>query len=202
MIFLPIFFQKYLRRCNFNNKRIRINEQIRVPDVRLITEDGNQVGIVPVKEALETAVERGLDLVEISPKSDPPVCKIMDYGKYKYQLEISEKLKKKKQSQIIIKEIKLRPKIDTNDLNTKKRQIEKFLKSGHKVKITVMFRGREIVHKELGMNILDKLIEELKDKSMLELEPKLDGYNIIMIFCFYIIFIMHHTSGFCIIFNF
>ncbi|GAI08915.1 unnamed protein product, partial [marine sediment metagenome] len=119
MIFLPIFFQKYLRRCNFNNKRIRINEQIRVPDVRLITEDGNQVGIVPVKEALETAVERGLDLVEISPKSDPPVCKIMDYGKYKYQLEISEKLKKKKQSQIIIKEIKLRPKIDTNDLNTK-----------------------------------------------------------------------------------
>jgi len=105
----------------------------------------------------------------------------MDYGKYKYQLEISEKLKKKKQSQIIVKEIKIRPKIDTNDLNTKKRQIEKFLKSGHKVKITVMFRGREIVHKELGMNILDRLIEELKDKCVLELEPKLDGYNIITI---------------------
>ena len=181
MTFLPIFFQKYLRRCNFNNKRIRVNEQIRVPDIRLIAEDGNQIGIVPVKEALKTAIERGLDLVEISPKSDPPVCKIMDYGKYKYQLEISEKLKKKKQSQIIIKEIKLRPKIDTNDLNTKKRQIEKFLKSGHKVKITIMFRGREIVHKELGMDILDKLIEELKYKCVLELEPKLDGYNIIMI---------------------
>lgn len=182
MICLPIFFQKYLRRCNFNNsKRTRVNEQIRVPDVRLIAEDGNQIGIVPVKEALKTAVERDLDLVEISPKSNPPVCKIMDYGKYRYQLEISEKLKKKKQSQIIIKEIKLRPKIDINDFNTKKRQIEKFLKSGHKVKITVMFKGREIVHKELGMNILDKLIEELKDKCVLEIEPKLYGYNIITI---------------------
>ncbi|MFZ3107111.1 MAG: translation initiation factor IF-3 [Candidatus Hydromicrobium sp.] len=182
MICLPIFFQKYLRRCDFNNsKRTRVNEQIRVPDVRLIAEDGNQIGIVPVKEALKTAVERDLDLVEISPKSNPPVCKIMDYGKYRYQLEISEKLKKKKQSQIIIKEIKLRPKIDINDFNTKKRQIEKFLKSGHKVKITVMFKGREIVHKELGMNILDKLIEELKDKCVLEIEPKLYGYNIITI---------------------
>jgi translation initiation factor IF-3 len=147
----------------------------------LIAEDGNQIGVVPIKEALKTAEDSGLDLVEVSPKSSPPVCKIMDYGKYKYQLEISEKLKKKKQSQIIIKEIKLRPKIDINDLNTKKRQIEKFLTSGYKVKITVMFRGREIVHKELGINMLNKLIEELKDKGATELEPKLDGYNIITI---------------------
>lgn len=147
----------------------------------MIAEDGSQIGVVPIKEALKTAEEIGLDLVEVSPKSSPPVCKIMDYGKYKYQLEISEKLKKKKQSQIIIKEIKLRPKIDTNDLNTKKRQIEKFLTSGYKVKITVMFRGREIVHKELGINMLNKLIEELKDKGVMELEPKLDGYNIITI---------------------
>ncbi len=147
----------------------------------MIAEDGSQIGVIPVEEALKTAEESGLDLVEISPKSNPPVCKIMDYGKYKYQLEISEKLKKKKQSQIIIKEIKLRPKIDINDLNTKKRQIEKFLSSGYKVKITVMFRGREIVHKELGMNMLNKLVEELKDKGAMELEPKLDGYNIITI---------------------
>ena len=147
----------------------------------MIAEDGSQIGVIPVEEALKTAEESGLDLVEISPKSNPPVCKIMDYGKYKYQLEISEKLKKKKQSQIIIKEIKLRPKIDINDLNTKKRQIEKFLSSGYKVKITVMFRGREIVHKELGMNMLNKLVEELKDKGTMELEPKLDGYNIITI---------------------
>ncbi|MDD5621672.1 MAG: translation initiation factor IF-3 [Actinomycetota bacterium] len=160
---------------------MRINEQIRVPEVRLIAEDGSQIGVIPVKEALKTAEESGLDLVEVSPKSNPPVCKIMDYGKYKYQLEISEKLKKKKQSQIIIKEIKLRPKIDINDLNTKKRQIEKFLSSGYKVKITVMFRGREIVHKELGINMLNKLVGELKDKGAVELEPKLDGYNIITI---------------------
>ena len=147
----------------------------------MIAEDGSQIGVIPIREALKTAEDSGLDLVEVSPKSSPPVCKIMDYGKYKYQLEISEKLKKKKQSQIIIKEIKLRPKIDTNDLNTKKRQIEKFLASGYKVKITVMFRGREIVHKELGINMLNKLIEELKDKGAMELEPKLDGYNIITI---------------------
>ncbi len=136
---------------------------------------------MPTSEALKTAEEKGLDLVEISPGSKPPVCKIMDYGKYKYKLEVSEKLRKKKQSQIIVKEIKLRPKIDTNDLNIKKKQIEKFLSSGYKVKVTIMFRGREIVHKELGMNILDKLVEELKEKSVLELEPKLDGYNIIII---------------------
>lgn len=147
----------------------------------MIAEDGSQIGVIPLKEALKTAEDSGLDLVEVSPKSDPPVCKIMDYGKYKYQLEISEKLKKKKQSQIIVKEIKLRPKIDINDLNTKKRQIEKFLSSGYKVKITVMFRGREIVHKELGMSMLNKLVDELKDKGAMELEPKLDGYNIITI---------------------
>ena len=105
----------------------------------------------------------------------------MDFGKYKYQLEISEKLKKKKQTHIVVKEIKLRPKIDINDLNTKKRQIEKFLKHGNKVKITVMFRGREIVHKELGMNILEKLMKELEDLSVIELRPKLEGYNMIMV---------------------
>ena len=122
-----------------------------------------------------------MDLVEVSPNSKPPVCKIMDFGKYKYQLEISEKLKKKKQTHIVVKEIKLRPKIDTNDLNTKKRQIEKFLKNGNKVKITVMFRGREIVHKELGMKILEQLMEELEDKAIIELRPKLEGYNMIMV---------------------
>jgi translation initiation factor IF-3 len=119
--------------------------------------------------------------VEISPNSKPPVCKIMDFGKYKYQLEISEKLKKKKQSHIVVKEIKLRPKIDKNDLNTKRRQMEKFLKHGNKVKVTVMFRGREIVHKQIAMDILDGLIEDLKEIAVLELRPKLDGYNMIMV---------------------
>lgn len=127
------------------------------------------------------ADERDLDLVEISPNSKPPVCKIMDFGKYKYQLEISEKLKKKKQSHIVVKEIKLRPKIDKNDLNTKKRQMEKFLKHGNKVKVTVMFRGREIVHKQIAMDILDGLLEDLKEIAVVELRPKLDGYNMIMV---------------------
>ena len=152
-----------------------------MPEVRLIDEDGNQVGIVSSRQALEISDERGLDLVEISPNSKPPVCKIMDFGKYKYQLEISEKLKKKKQSHIVVKEIKLRPKIDKNDLNTKKRQMEKFLKHGNKVKITVMFRGREIVHKQIAMDILDGVIEDLKEVCVVELRPKLDGYNMIMV---------------------
>jgi len=152
-----------------------------VPEVRLIDEDGNQIGIVSSRQALEIADEKGLDLVEISPNGKPPVCKIMDFGKYKYQLEISEKLKKKKQSHIVVKEIKLRPKIDKNDLNTKKRQMEKFLKHGNKVKVTIMFRGREIVHKQLGMNILESLLEDLRDIAVVELRPKLDGYNMIMV---------------------
>ena len=152
-----------------------------MPEVRLIDEDGNQIGIVSSRQALELSDEKGLDLVEISPNSKPPVCKIMDFGKYKYQLEISEKLKKKKQSHIVVKEIKLRPKIDKNDLNTKKRQMEKFLKHGNKVKITVMFRGREIVHKQIAMDILDGVIEDLKEVCVVELRPKLDGYNMIMV---------------------
>ena len=149
--------------------------------MRLIDEDGNQVGIVSTRQALELSDERGLDLVEISPNSKPPVCKIMDFGKHKYQLEISEKLKKKKQSHIVVKEIKLRPKIDKNDLNTKRRQMEKFLKNGNKVKVTVMFRGREIVHKQFAMDILDGLIEDLKEIAVVELRPKLDGYNMLMV---------------------
>jgi len=152
-----------------------------VTEVRLIDEDGNQIGIVSSRQALEIADEKGLDLVEISPNGKPPVCKIMDFGKYKYQLEISEKLKKKKQSHIVVKEIKLRPKIDKNDLNTKKRQMEKFLKHGNKVKVTIMFRGREIVHKQQGMNILESLLEDLRDIAVVEMIPKLDGYNMIMV---------------------
>jgi len=152
-----------------------------VPEVRLIDDDGNQIGIVSTRQAMEISDEKGLDLVEISPNSKPPVCKIMDFGKYKYQLEISEKLKKKKQSHIVVKEIKLRPKIDKNDLNTKRRQMEKFLKHGNKVKVTVMFRGREIVHKQIAMDILDGLVEDLNEIAVVELRPKLDGYNMIMV---------------------
>jgi len=127
------------------------------------------------------ARERDLDLVEVAPNASPPVCRIMDFGKYKYQLEISEKEKRKKQTQIIIKEIKLRPKIDKNDLGIKKKQIEKFLKKGSKVKITLSFKGREIIHSELGMNVMNSIVDDLKDKCIIEQKPKIEGYNIVML---------------------
>ena len=133
------------------------------------------------EKAISMAYEANLDLVEIAPNANPPVCKIMDYGKYKYKLEISEKENRKKQSQMVVKEIKLRPKIDKNDLNTKKRHIEKFLKNGNKVKITIMFRGREIVHKEIGENLLNSIVEELKDVCTVEQRAKLEGRNMIVV---------------------
>lgn len=149
--------------------------------VRLISEDGNQVGIVAVQKALSLAQSKDLDLVEIAPDADPPVCRIMDYGKYKYKLEIMEKEKRKKQSHIVIKEIKLRPKIDTNDLNTKIKHIERFLKNGNKVKVTVMFKGREIVHKEIGDNLIDKILKSLEGKYVVDQRPKMEGHNMVMV---------------------
>jgi translation initiation factor IF-3 len=158
-----------------------VNEQIRIPKVRVIDEDGSQVGILPVEEAVRLAYEKELDLVEVAPNAVPPVCKIMDFGKYKYQMEISEKERKKKQTQIVVKEIKLRPKIDKNDLNIKKKQVEKFIEKGNKVKITMSFKGREIVHSNLGMTIMESIIGQMGDKVVIEQYPKLEGYNIIMI---------------------
>ncbi len=127
------------------------------------------------------AYEKDLDLVEVAPNATPPVCKIMDYGKYKYQMEISEKERKKKQTQIVVKEVKLRPKIDKNDLNIKKRQIEKFIEKGNKVKVTMSFKGREIIHSELGMKVIKNILEYLGDSCVVEQEPKLEGYNIVMV---------------------
>ncbi len=152
-----------------------------MPQVRLIDEDGSQVGIISTREAMQKAYDKDLDLVEVAPDANPPVCRIMDYGKYKYKLEISEKEKKKKQTQVVVKEIKLRPKIDKNDLNTKKNHIRRFLKSGNKVKITVMFRGREIVHKQIAMDMLEAIIQDLEDVAVVEQAPKLEGYNMVMV---------------------
>ncbi|HHT78935.1 MAG TPA: translation initiation factor IF-3 [Actinobacteria bacterium] len=160
---------------------MRINDQIRVPKVRLISEEGEQIGVVPVEKALTMANAADLDLVEVAPDADPPVCRIMDYGKYRYKMEISEKERKKKQSQITVKEIKIRPKIDKNDFSIKEKHIEKFLKEGHKVKITINFRGREIIHKEIGENLASKIIEDLDGKFVLEQAPKLEGFNITMV---------------------
>jgi len=133
-----------------------------------------------VEEALKLAYEKDLDLVEVAPNASPPVCKIMDFGKYKYQVEVSAKEKKKKQTRIVIKEIKLRPKIDKNDLNIKTKKVEKFLEKGHKVKITMSFKGREIVHSELGMNIMTGMLDSIGGKCIVEQKPRLEGYSIVM----------------------
>jgi translation initiation factor IF-3 len=140
-----------------------------------------QVGIVPIEKALDLASEADLDLVEVAPDANPPVCRIMDFGKYKYKLEVSEKERKKKQSQTSVKEIKIRPKINKNDFVVKEKYIEKFLKEGHKVKITIMFKGREIIHKKIGEDLASKIIEDLNGKFILEQAPKLEGFNITMI---------------------
>ncbi|MCL4386717.1 MAG: translation initiation factor IF-3 [Cyanobacteria bacterium] len=146
-----------------------------------MSEEGSQLGIVPIEKAISLANEAELDLVEVSPDSDPPVCRIMDFGKYKYKMELSDKERKKKQSQVTIKEIKIRPKISGNDFIIKEKYIEKFLKEGHKVKISIIFKGREIVHKEIGENLAKKLMEDLNGKYILDQPPKMEGFNIIMV---------------------
>ena len=139
----------------------RINERIRVPQVRLVGEDGNQIGIVDTAQALRHAQERDLDLVEVAPEARPPVCRVLDYSKYKYEQAQKQKAARKHQQQITIREIKFRPKIATHDYDTKKGHVERFLRSKNKVKVTIMFRGREVTHPERGQMILERLAEEL-----------------------------------------
>ena len=139
--------------------------------------DGSQLGIFGLEDALRVADEQGLDLVEIAPNGDPVVCRIMDYGKYKYQQEVKAKQARKNQAKIAVKEMKFRPKIDVGDYTTKKNHVIRFLSQGNKVKITIMFRGREMAHPELGLNILEKLADELSDIATIESQPKLEGRN-------------------------
>ena len=143
--------------------------------------DGAQVGVVSTQDALRMARDLDLDLVEVAPQADPPVCRIMDYGKYKYERDIRQKEARKKQSRVEVKEIKFRPKIDPHDYATKKGHVERFLKTGAKVKITIMFRGREMAHTELGRKILDRLVGELGDSVVVESMPKQEGRNMIMV---------------------
>ncbi len=159
---------------------VRINEKIRAEAVRLIGPDGEQVGIVSVPEALNYADRLNLDLVEVAPMASPPVCKVMDYGKYRYEQEQKAKEARKRQTTISIKEIKLRPKIDDHDFDTKKGHVERFLKKGDKVKLTIMFRGRELVHPHLGEKLLRRMAEDLAAIGDVESEPSLDGRNMIM----------------------
>ena len=159
----------------------RINERIRVPEVRLIDEKGEQVGVVKVDKALDYAREHDLDLVEIAPEARPPVCRVLDYSKYKYEQEQRKKAARKHQQQVTIREMKLRPKIATHDYETKKGHILRFLKQGQKVKVTIMFRGREMAHPERGEALLRKVADELAEFGTIEQSPNQEGRNMIMV---------------------
>src|SRR6188508_783086 len=159
----------------------RINDQIRAPKVRLVDDDGSQIGIKATAEALEYAYGKGLDLVEIAAQNDPPVAKVMDYGKFRYEQEQKAKQARKHQQQIHIKEIKLRPKIQVHDYNTKKGHVERFLNQRAKVKVTIMFRGRETTHPERGRDLLMRLAEDVSEIGQIESQPLLDGRNMVMV---------------------
>jgi len=158
----------------------RINERIRVPEVRLIDEQGNQIGVLKTPDALVFAQERDLDLVEVAPEARPPVCRVLDYSKYKYEQAQKVKQARKHQQQITIREIKFRPKIAQHDYDTKKHHVERFLRHKDKVKVTIMFRGREVTHPERGTAILDRLAEELAELGVVEQRPMQEGRNMTM----------------------
>lgn len=158
----------------------RINQQIRSEQIRLIDENGNMVGVVSVREGIRMAEQAGLDLVEISPNAVPPVCKVLDYGKYKYEAQKKAQEARKKQKVIVVKEIQLRPNIDKHDLEVKMRAMHKFLAEGDKVKITMRFRGREMTHQEIGVKILDGVKAQLGEDIKIEQEPRLEGKQMIM----------------------
>jgi translation initiation factor IF-3 len=158
----------------------RINERIRVPEVRLIDENGQQQGVISRDEALDYARQRDLDLVEVAPDARPPVCRVLDYSKYKYEQEQKQKAARKHQQNITVREIKFRPKIAEHDYDTKKNHVERFLKHRDKVKVTIMFRGREVTHPERGEMILNRLADELGDLAIIEQRPTQDGRNMTM----------------------
>lgn len=155
--------------------RTRINERIRAREIRVIDEQGEQLGILPPQEALALARQRNLDLVEVSPNSQPPVCRIMDYGKYQYQMEKKARESRKNQKNIVIKEVKFRPNTDEHDYEFKKNNVIRFIGEGDKVKATVMFRGREITHKERGFSLLNRLMDEVTEQVVVEMRPRMEG---------------------------
>ncbi len=179
--FISIRIRRGKAKTNPVAPKERINRQIRVPSVRLITDTGKQVGIVPISEALKKAETAGLDLVEISPKAKPPVCRIMDFGQYYYQKERKMREARKKQHIVQVKEVKFGPNTEEHDYNFKKNNALKFLKQHNKVKFTVRFKGRQLAHKDLGYKLLDKLRGELKEIIDIDSEPKSEGRTISMI---------------------
>jgi translation initiation factor IF-3 len=159
----------------------RVNTEIDARSIRLIDADGEMVGVVSLREGLDMAAEVGLDLVEVSPNADPPVCKILDFGKFKYEAQKKKNEARKKQKVIEVKEVKLRPNIDDNDYEVKMRAMRKFLTEGDKVKITLRFRGREMAHQHLGMAVLDRVREALDDMAKIESLPRMEGRQMVMI---------------------
>ncbi|MEN6484215.1 MAG: translation initiation factor IF-3 [Syntrophobacteraceae bacterium] len=163
------------------DKQVNVNERIRASEVRVIGVDGEQLGVLPIRKALELAAQGELDLVEVAPNADPPVCKIMDYGKFKYQQNKRSQEAKKKQTVIQVKEVKVRPKTDEHDLEVKIRHVRRFLGQKDKAKVTILFRGREIAYADQGMKVLDRIRDELKDEAVVEQAPKMEGRNMVMI---------------------
>lgn len=161
--------------------KLRINDMIRCPQVRLISDIGEQLGITPIEDAQRIALEKDLDLVEVAPQGAPPVCKIMDYSKFCYEQDQKQKAARKKQSVIVVKEMKMRPKIDIHDYETKKKHVVRFLNQGNKVKVTIMFRGREMTHTDLGLGLLNRLSEDVSEIATVEARPRLDGRNMTMV---------------------
>jgi len=159
----------------------RINDRIRAPRVRLVGVEGDQLGIFVTSDAQRIADDLGLDLVEVAPNADPPVCRIMDYSKWKYEEAIKAKKARKNQTTVQVKEIKFRPKIDVHDYETKKKHVTRFIEAGAKVKVTIMFRGREMVHAERGLAILERLAEDIREIAHIENQPKLEGRNMFML---------------------
>jgi len=168
------------RRCHIA-KDLRVNREIRAPQVRVIDAEGKQLGIISLTDALTEASRVGLDVVEVSPNSDPPVCRIMDYGKFRYQQNKKQQIAKKHQTTVQVKEIRFRPKTEEHDLDVKIKQIRKFLEQQDKVKISMMFRGREIVYTDIGRKIMERVRQQLEDLAVFDQEPKLEGKNMIMI---------------------
>ncbi len=180
-LFYYIFTNQILWGWKIISKEHLINEDIRAREVRVVGPDGEQIGILPIKEALKLAEEKDLDLVNVAPQAKPPVCRIMNYGKFRYEQSKKEKEARKNQKIINTKEIRLSPTIDENDFQTKLRNAQKFINSGDKVKFSVRFKGRQIAHQSIGLKILDRIAKEVEDISTIESKPKLEGRNMIMI---------------------
>lgn len=164
-----------LRRCVISKDKTNINRAIRAREVRVVDDEGEQLGVMDLDSALAAAEERGLDLVEVSPNADPPVCRVMDYGKYKYQQSKRAAEAKKKQVKVEVKEVKMRPKTEEHDFQFKLKNARRFLEAGNKVKFTIMFRGREVTHPEFGRKLLERLVDEVSDIAQAESRPNMSG---------------------------